>query len=141
STDKHQNSGTANVVHEPNVVIFDDTKGNKQTELGNVKQPMDWFWSAGTLYVNAPANPGQAFAKSGVEVGARMSAINLSGRSYLAVNNMEVSGANAAPYAAGSNIWAIAATRRGPPPGNLEISRCVVVNSAGDGIHLEGASG
>jgi parallel beta-helix repeat protein len=131
----------ANVTVEPNVVIFDGVKGNKQTALETLKQPMDWFWSAGTLYVNATANPAQTFTKSGVEVGARMSAINLSGKSYVAVRNIEVSGANAAPYATGSNIWAIAATRKGPPPGNLEISHCVVVNGAGDGIHLEGASG
>jgi len=131
----------ANVATEPNVVIFDGAKGRKQTALENVKQPMDWFWSAGTLYAAAPANPGQAFAKSGVEAGTRMSAVNLSGKNYVTVRNLEVSGANAAPYALGSNIWAIAATRKGPPPGNLEISHCVVVNSAGDGIHLEGASG
>jgi parallel beta-helix repeat protein len=131
----------ANVSIEPNVVIFDGVKGNKQTALESLRQPTDWFWSAGTLYVNAQANPGQAFAKSGVEAGARMSAINLSGKSYVAIRNLEVSAANAAPYALGSNIWAIAATRKGPPPGNLEISHCVVVNSAGDGIHLEGASG
>jgi parallel beta-helix repeat protein len=131
----------ANVATEPNVMIFDGAKGRKQTALENVKQPMDWFWSAGTLYAAAPANPGQAFAKSGVEAGTRMSAVNLSGKSYVTVRNLEVSGANAAPYALGSNIWAIAATRKGPPPGNLEISHCVVVNSAGDGIHLEGASG
>jgi hypothetical protein len=35
------------------VVIFDGAKGNKQTALDSLKQPMDWFWSAGTLYVNA----------------------------------------------------------------------------------------
>src|SRR5262245_47688308 len=131
----------ANVATEPNVVIFNGVKGNKQTAVESLRQPTDWLWSAGTLYVNTPANPGQAFAKSGVEAGARMSAINLSGKSYVAVRNLQVSGANAAPYALGSNIWAIAATRKGPPPGNLEISHCVVVNSAGDGIHLEGASG
>jgi len=131
----------ANLATEPNVVMFDGVKGNKQTALDGLKQPTDWFWSAGTLYVNAPANPAQAFVKSGVEAGARMSAINLSGKNRVAVRNIEVSGANAAPYALGSNIWAIAATRKGPPPGNLEISHCVVVNSAGDGIHLEGASG
>src|SRR5262249_30282749 len=82
----------------------------------------------------------QAFAQSGVEAGARMSAINLSGKSFITLRNIEVSGANAAPYALGSNIWAIAATRKGPPPGSLEISHCLVVNSGGDGIHLEGAS-
>jgi len=131
----------AGVATEPNVVIFDGAKGNKQTAPEELKQPMDWFWSAGTLYVFAPANPGQAFAKSGVEAGARLSAINLSGKSYVAVRNIAVSGANAAPYALGSNIWAIAATTKGPPPGHLEISHSVVVNSAGDGIHLEGATG
>ena len=131
----------ANVATEPNVVIFDGAKGNRQTALDSLKQEMDWFWSAGTLYVRAPANPGQAFAESGVEAGARMSAIDLSGKSYIALRNIEATGANAAPYALGSNIWAIAATRKGPPPGNVEISHCVVLNSAGDGIHLEGASG
>src|SRR5262249_5128560 len=130
----------ANVATEPNVVIFDGTKGNKQTALENLKQPTDWFWSAGTLYINAPANPSQVFAQSGVEAGARMSAINLSGKSFITLRNIEASGANAAPYALGSNIWAIAATRKGPPPGSLEISHCLVVNSGGDGIHLEGAS-
>src|SRR5262245_43362518 len=80
----------ANVATEPNVVIFDGAKGNKQTALENLKQPMDWFWSAGTLYVNAPGNPGQTFAKSGVEAGARMSAINVGGRSSGAVRCIEV---------------------------------------------------
>jgi parallel beta-helix repeat protein len=131
----------ARVATEPNVVIFDGAKGAKQTALENLKQPNDWFWSAGTLYIFAPTNPAQAFAKSGVEAGARMSAINLSGKSYVAIRNLEVSGANAAPYALGSNIWAIALTRKGPPPGHLDLNHCVVVNSAGDGIHLEGASG
>jgi parallel beta-helix repeat protein len=130
----------ARVFTEPNVVIFDGAKGHKQTALENLKQPTDWLWSAGTLYVFAPTNPGQAFTKGGVEAGARMSAINLSGRSYIAIRNIQVTGANAAPYALGSNIWAIAPARKGPPPGNLEISHCVVTNSAGDGIHLEGAS-
>jgi len=131
----------ANVATEPNVVIFDGAKGSKQTALENLKQPTDWFWSAGTLFVAATGNPGLTFANSGVESGARPSAINLSGKSYIVVRNIQVSGANAAPYALGSNIWAIAPTRKGPPPGHLEISHCVVVNSAGDGIHLEGASG
>src|SRR5215471_7051148 len=131
----------ASVTTEPNVVIFDGAKGSKQAALESLKQPADWFWSAGTLYVAAPANPGQAFSKPGVEAGARMSALILSGKSYVAVRNLELSGANAAPYALGSNVWGIARTRKGPPPENLEISHCVVVNSAGDGIHLEGASG
>jgi parallel beta-helix repeat protein len=131
----------ANVGTEPNVVIFDSVKGNKQAALENLKQQTDWFWSAGTLYAFASSNPAQAFTKSGVEAGTRMSAINLSGKTYIALRNIQVSGANAAPYALGSNIWAIAPTRKGPPPGHLEISHCVVVNSAGDGIHLEGASG
>jgi hypothetical protein len=131
----------ANVATEPNVVIFDGAKGNKQSALVNLKQQTDWFWSAGTLYAFASSNPAQAFTKYGVEAGTRMSAINLSGKKYIALRNIQASGANAAPYALGSNIWAIAPTKKGPPPGHLEISHCVVVNSAGDGIHLEGASG
>ena len=136
-----RNVWQSSISAEPNVVIFDGAKGRKQTSLESLKERTDWFWSAGTLYIFTQGNPEQSFAKSGVEAGERMSAINLSGRSYVVLRNIEASGANAAPYATGSNVWAIAATRKGPPPGHLEISHCVIVNSAGDGIHLEGASG
>src|SRR5439155_6285929 len=50
-----------------------------------------------------------------------------------------VSAANAAPYALGANIWGIAAGRKGPSPRGLRIERNEIVNSAGDGLHLEGA--
>src|SRR5262249_52694613 len=33
----------SNVATEPNVVIFDGAKGNRQTGLDNLKQGMDWF--------------------------------------------------------------------------------------------------
>jgi parallel beta-helix repeat protein len=51
---------------------------------------------------------------------------------------LRVSGANAAPYALGSNIWGIAAGRKGPASRGLRIEKNEIINSAGDGIHLEG---
>jgi parallel beta-helix repeat protein len=128
----------ARVDVEPHVVIFDGAKGNQQSAPEKVERELDWFWSAGTLYVYAPENPGQKYTKGGIESGARLSGLDLSGRSFVTVKNIEVSGANAAPYALGAGIWGIALTRKGPVPAHLEISDCVVVNSAGDGIHLEG---
>jgi len=126
----------SSVVTQPNVVIFDGVKGNKQSALENLKQPMDWSWSAGVLSVVAPSNPGQFYSKAGVDTGTRMTAVDLSGKSYIVLKNIQASGANAAPYANGAGIWAIASTTKGPAVSHLEISRCAVVNNAGDGIHL-----
>lgn len=134
------NEWKASVATEPNVVIFEGQKGNKQASEESLREPLDWFWRDGTLTVYAAGNPGQIYPRSGVEAGARMSAINLTGRSYVAIRNIEATGANAAPYALGSGIWAIAAGRKGPAPTHLEILHCIVINNAGDGIHLEGAA-
>jgi hypothetical protein len=57
---------------------------------------MDWSWSAGVLSVVAPSNPGQFYSKAGVETGARMTAVDLSGKSYIVLRNIQASGANAA---------------------------------------------
>ena len=57
---------------------------------------------------------------------------------YITIRNVRVSAANAAPYALGANIWGIAAGRKGPSPRGLRIERNEIVNSAGDGRHLEG---
>jgi len=128
----------SNVPGQPNVVLLDGSKGTKRPTSGDVNSQGDWNWSNGTLYIYAADQPVRAFPKRGVEIGTRLIGINLTGMSYVTIRNLRVSGANAAPYALGSNIWGIAAGRKGPAPRGLRIGKNEIINSAGDGIHLEG---
>src|SRR3989442_269507 len=128
----------AGITTQPNVVLFDGTKGIKRAAPGDVKSPGDWNWTAGTLYIYAESDPRRLFLKRGVEVGVRPIGINLTGLAYITIRNVRVSAANAAPYALGANIWGIAVGRKGPSPRGLRIERNEIVNSAGDGLHLEG---
>jgi parallel beta-helix repeat protein len=128
----------SNVVAQPNVILLDGIKAAKRLTSGDLKSPGDWNWSNGTLYIYAADQPASAFPKRGVEIGTRPIGINLTGVAYVTIRNLRVSGANAAPYALGSNIWGIAAGRKGPAPRGLRIERNEIINSAGDGIHLEG---
>src|SRR6267154_438876 len=126
------------VVAQPNVILLDGIKAAKRLTSGDLKSPGDWNWSNGTLYIYAADQPARAFPKHGVEIGTRPIGINLTGIAYVTIKNLRVSGANAAPYALGSNIWGIAAGRKGPAPRGLRIEKNEIINSAGDGIHLEG---
>ena len=128
----------SNAAAQPNVILLDGSKGTKRPTSGDVKSQGDWNWSNGTLYIYAADQPARAFPKRGVEIGTRLIGINLTGMSYVTIRNLRVSGANAAPYALGSNIWGIAAGRKGPAPRGLRIEKNEIINSAGDGIHLEG---
>src|SRR5216683_112467 len=128
----------SDVVAQPNVILLDGIKAAKRLTSGDLKSPGDWNWSNGTLYVCAADQPARAFPKRGVEIGTRPIGINLTGIANVTIRNLRVSGANAAPYALGSNIWGIAAGRKGPAPRGLRIERNEIINSAGDGIHLEG---
>ena len=127
-----------NVVAQPNVILLDEIKAAKRLTSADLKSPGDWNWSNGTLYIYAADQPARAFPKRGVEIGTRPIGINLTGIAYVTIKNLRVSGANAAPYALGSNIWGIAAGRKGPAPRGLRIEKNEIINSAGDGIHLEG---
>ena len=126
------------VATQPNVVLMDGTKGNKGAAAGELKSPGDWYWAAGTLYVYAQGSPAKIFSKRGVETGVRPMGINLTGLSYITIRNVRVTSANAIPYSLGSNIWGTAAGRKGPAPRGLRIERNEIVDSASDGIHLEG---
>jgi len=128
----------ATVGTQPNVVLLAGTKATKRASTGDVKNQNEWNWSGGTLYVYAEGEPKKAFTKSGVEIGVRPIGVNLTGLSYITVRNLRVSGANGAPYSLGSDIWGVVAGRKGPAPRGLRIERSEVVNSASDGIHLEG---
>lgn len=124
---------------QPNVVIIDGAKGRRQSSLAQLSAPLDWFWDAKTLYIFSSANPATSYIHPGVEVGARLSGVNLTGISYVTLKNVTVSGANAIPYGEGAGIWAITVHLEGPTPGNLNISNVTVVNGAGDAIHIENA--
>src|SRR5580700_1159948 len=124
---------------QPNVVIFDGTKGHKQSSLAALTTELDWFWESKTLYIFSSGPPASAYFKPGVEFGARLSGVNLTGISYITLKNVSVTGANAIPYGEGAGIWAITVHLDGPTPGNLNVSDVTVTNGAGDGIHIENA--
>jgi parallel beta-helix repeat protein len=129
----------APVTTHPNVVLFDGTKGRTKNSSTELAAPLDWFWNSGTLYVFSPKNPSTFNTRPGVETGARPIGLNLTGKSYITVRNIAVSGANAIPYGEGAGIWAITVHLEGPTPGNLNISHVTVFGGAGDGIHIENA--
>ena len=124
---------------QPNVVLFDGAKGHKKSSFGEISAPLDWFWGSNVLSIYSAENPAVSYAHPGIEVGARPSAINLTGISFVSLKNVAVSGANAIPYGEGAGIWAITVHLEGPTPGNLTISKVTVMNGAGDGIHIENA--
>jgi parallel beta-helix repeat protein len=125
---------------QPNVAIFDGVKGNRKSSIYELTNLRDWFWESGSLFVFSDDNPTSSYSNPGIEAGARPSGMNLTGISYVTVRNIQISGANAVPYAEGAGIWAITVHLTGPTPESLNISHVVVVNGAGDGIHLENAN-
>jgi parallel beta-helix repeat protein len=138
AADSGANVWQASVATQPNVVVFDGVKGRKKSSIPELSAPLDWFWVSGTLYVFSPTSP-SSYTHPGIEAGARLSGLNLTGISYVSVKNIQISGANAVRYAEGAGIWAITVHLEGPTPGNLNISKVTVLNGAGDGIHIENA--
>ena len=130
----------AKVATKANVVIFDGTKGNKKSSLSELSNPGDWFWDSDWLYVFSSDKPSNGYQHPGIESGARLSGLNLTGISNVTVKNIAVSGANAIPYGEGAGIWAITFHLEGPTPDSLHISHVTVTNGAGDGIHIENAN-
>jgi parallel beta-helix repeat protein len=139
SSDAEGQIWKVHVPAQPNVVLFDGTKGHRKSSVAEIIAPLQWSWNSGTLYVFSPSNPAVAFIHPGVEAGVRPSGLNLTGISNVLVKNIAISGANAVPYAEGAGIWAITVHLEGPTPGNLEMSNVTIMNGAGDGIHLENA--
>jgi parallel beta-helix repeat protein len=127
----------ATFASQPNIVIFDGIKGHKKSSVEELATPLDWTWQSGILSVFSGASPSTTYAHPGIEAGARLSAINLTGRAYITLKNIQVTGANAIPYAEGAGIWAITVHLEGPTPAHLVISNVSVINGAGDGIHIE----
>lgn len=138
-TDCGPNVWKSSVAGEPHVVIFDGQKGIHQNNATSLQANLNWTWSSGSLYIYSGQNPLASYSKTGIEAGARMSGIDLTGLAFIVVRNIEIEGANAIAYAAGSGIWAIAKGLKGPVPHDITISQVTVENCAGDGIHLENA--
>ncbi|HTV59537.1 MAG TPA: right-handed parallel beta-helix repeat-containing protein [Verrucomicrobiae bacterium] len=127
----------APVASRPNVVIAGFRKANRKSDLDDVRAPDDWFWASGILYLDAASNPSSASGGPVIEAGARPTGIDMTGRSYVTVKNVEVRGANAVPFSDGAGIWASTVHISGPTPHHLVISNVTVIDGAGDGIHLE----
>ncbi|HUO35364.1 MAG TPA: right-handed parallel beta-helix repeat-containing protein [Candidatus Acidoferrum sp.] len=127
----------ASVSSQPNVVIVASRKGNRKPDVGAVQNPDDWAWQSGVLYVDLGSNPPNSDPESAIEVGDRPCGIDLAGMSYVVVRNLEVTGANSLTFGEGAGIWAKPPRLAGPAPGHLLISHVVVIDGAGDGIHLE----
>lgn len=127
----------AAIAERTNVVIVASRKGNRKSALDGLKSPDDWFWDSGTLYLESSSDPSLQNADSTVEVGVRPSGIDLTGKSYVVVKSVEVKGANAIPFSEGAGIWARTVHLAGPTPSHIAISHVIVVDGAGDGIHLE----
>jgi len=124
---------------QPNVLLFDGAKGHRKSRLSELSAPMDWFCEGFIIYIFSTQPPGAAYTHPGIESGTRPIGINLSGRAFISVKNITITGANAAPYTEGAGIWAITSHLEGPTPGDLNISNVTVYNGAGDGIHIENA--
>ena len=116
---------------QPNVVIFDGVKGQKKTSVSDISSAGDWYWESKALYVYSDDNPATSYTHGGVESGARPSALNFTGISYVSIRNIATSGANAIPYGEGAGIWAVTFHLEGPTPGNLTITNVTVSNGAG----------
>lgn len=127
----------APIADRPNVVIIGSQKANRKSDLDDIREPGDWFWASGVLYLDATFDPSTRNADSVIEAGVRPAGIDITGMSYVTVENVEVKGANALPFSQGAGIWATTVHLSGPTPHNLVISHVTAVDGAGDGIHLE----
>ena len=117
----------------PNVVTLNGVKGNRQQQPSSLANPGDWSWASGVLYLHSQGNPATAYGNPGVEVGNRGVGINLSGASFVTVQNLQISGADG-PYSDGA---VFAETQASQNPHDLVLNQLTVLNGAGDGVHLE----
>ena len=127
----------APIAQPPSVVIFGSRKGDRKPDLDAIKDSDDWSWQSGVLYIDSASDPADPRTDLVIEAGARPSGIDLAGMSYVVLRNVEVTGANSVTFGEGAGIWAKSPRLAGPAPNHLVISHVVVINGAGDGIHLE----
>lgn len=139
--DCQRNVWQISLAQKVNVVMYQGRKGTHVDSRDALNREGDWLWDDGVLFVTAAAGSSGKQPPPLVEAGARSSGIDLTGVSFVSVQNVRVQAANAIAYGSGAGIWAAAPHLSGPPPHDLQISHVVVEDCAGDGIHLENASG
>jgi len=115
---------------QPNIVLFNGSKGAMEANLSQVSSAGRWYWSSGKLYVWSLASPGNE-----IEAGSREAGILLFGISYATVQNIQFVSANGLPT--NGAVYAQVSTSTGENSHDLAFNQLSVQNGAGDGIHLE----
>lgn len=123
----------ATVATQPNVVAFNGVLGHQKTSLSTLAAAGDWYWSSNVLYTWCSLSPGSYYVNPGVEAGSRILVVNLSARSYITIQNLNLTTANGLP----TNAIIYAHTQNGIPSHDLVLNNLVLANGAGHGVHLE----
>jgi len=82
------------VTTQPNIVTFNDTVGNPVASTAALASDKDWYWSSNVLYIYSTSAPTTRFSK--IEAADRANAILISGKDFVAVNNIEMKNGNSA---------------------------------------------
>ena len=123
----------AAVTAQPNIVMFNGVQGTKKSSISALTAAGNWYWDADVLYVWCSMNPGSYYGSPGVEAGKRSLVVDLSGLAYVAVQNLNLTGANGIP----TNAVIYAHTQNGVRAHDLILKNLQVANGAGHGVHLE----
>lgn len=123
----------AKVSQQPNIVLFNGTKGSAQNSTSALTAAGDWYWNANVLYVWGSANPATSYTSPGVEAGSRELVVDLSALGYVTLQTLELTGGNGIP----TNGVIYAHEKNGVAPHDLVLNNLTVANGAGHGIHLE----
>jgi len=118
---------------QPNLVLFNGTKGTAEGSVSALTAAGDWYWNANVLYVWSSANPATSYTSPGVEAGSRELVVDLSSLGYVTLQTLELTGGNGIP----TNGVVYAHEKNGVPPRDLVLNNLTVANGAGHGIHLE----
>jgi hypothetical protein len=80
---------------QPMVLVFNGTimgDGHLDAMPNSSSGDMSWYWNSGVLYVYSATNPGSRFTS--IEAGARPTAVDTNGKSYLVFNGLSFQKAN-----------------------------------------------
>jgi hypothetical protein len=98
---------------QPNILTLNGTLGQQKNSIGDLKSNADWYWGSNSLYVYSSYNPSGL-----VEAGSRPYCIFDYGKSHIAINNIDVTGAN---YTWGGAIYIV-------PNGNYKSDDITISN-------------
>ncbi len=119
---------------QPNIVYFNGVRGNNESSANNLDTYYEWYWQGGRLFVWSPngLSPDIVYTSPGIEAGTRSSAIKISGKSYVALENLTLRHGNsvtAPDIGAGLNI---------DNSVYITIRNCVIEKNYGPGIQSSG---